>query len=135
MKRWILILLLVFGLISIASFFLPKDSKMNLFRMLFQKTERLSDEELKQMIQNGATLIDVRSPAEFEEGHIPDSRNYPLPQLRQHIEELKAENSPVIAVCRSGRRSGMATKILHADSIQAYNGGGWKDFQKILNNE
>jgi rhodanese-related sulfurtransferase len=61
------------------------------------------------------TVIDVRTPAEFESVHIPGSYNFPLDQLAAHREELaEAVGGPVVLVCRSGARAGEAEKQLRA---------------------
>ncbi len=59
------------------------------------------------------TMLDVRARSEFEGelGHIEGAILLPLGELRQRIDEVSSER-PVVAVCRSGRRSGQATSIL-----------------------
>jgi rhodanese-related sulfurtransferase len=54
-------------------------------------------------------VIDVRTPGEFAGRHIPGSYNVPLPDLAEHRAELTSpETGPVVLVCESGRRAGMA---------------------------
>lgn len=79
----------------------------------------------KELASNGAVIVDVRTVAEYKSGHIPGSRNYPLDSIRSKVAELKKLNKPVITVCRSGARSGMAKNILKSAGIEAYNGGPW----------
>jgi len=88
--------------------------------------------DFKEMLQNGAVIIDVRSPEEFRSGHIPQSQNIPLPILNQKVESIKKMNKPVIAVCQSGGRSSMASSILKAAGIEVVNGGGWHSLQNKL---
>ena len=88
--------------------------------------------DLKLMIQNGALIIDVRSPEEFRSGHIPQSQNIPLQQLEQKLASIQKMNKAVIAVCQSGARSGMATTILKRAGIEVVNGGGWSSLQNKL---
>ncbi|MFD0532956.1 rhodanese-like domain-containing protein [Actinomadura luteofluorescens] len=58
-------------------------------------------------------LIDVRTPGEFETGHIPGSYNVPLDLLREHRAELRAHlDEQVVLVCRSGQRAGQASQAL-----------------------
>ena len=60
----------------------------------------------------GAVLIDVRSPEEFDRGHIPGSRNLPTQMLR-NIEELADDlDTPIYVYCQSGARSSRAAKML-----------------------
>lgn len=58
-------------------------------------------------------IIDVRTPAEFAARHIPGSYNVPLPELAEHRAELLATGAgPVVLVCESGRRAGLAERRL-----------------------
>ena len=61
------------------------------------------------------TLIDVRTPAEFEAGHIPGAVNVPLDELRSSLDDIRAvlDVHDVVLVCRSGNRAGQAQEALH----------------------
>jgi rhodanese-related sulfurtransferase len=86
-----------------------------------------SSTDYRALMDKGAVIIDVRSAAEFRDGHIPGSRNIPLEQVGAKAAELKKAGKPVITVCRSGNRSGMAKAKLRAAGIdEVYNGGGWQ---------
>lgn len=79
------------------------------------------------------TLVDVRTPEEFAEGHAPNAINIPLDQVPQRIKEFKEMKKPIIAYCRSGNRSGMATSLLKQSGIQeVYNGGALEDVLQKL---
>ncbi len=86
----------------------------------------------KELVGNGAIIIDVRSAGEYKSGHIPGSKNFPLDGIRTKIAELKKLNKPVITVCRSGARSGMAKGILKSAGIEAYNGGPWNSLKNKI---
>lgn len=59
------------------------------------------------------TILDVRTPAEFEAAHIPGSYNVPLDQLPEHASDLgSALAGPTILVCRSGTRARQAEQAL-----------------------
>jgi phage shock protein E len=79
----------------------------------------------KELVSNGAIIVDVRSSSEYKAGHIPGSKNFPLDTIRTKLTEIKKTNKPVITVCRSGARSGMAKGILKSSGIEVYNGGAW----------
>ncbi|MBL7739651.1 MAG: rhodanese-like domain-containing protein [Chitinophagaceae bacterium] len=81
--------------------------------------------DFKDLVKKGAVIIDVRSPGEYKTGHIQGSKNYPLDNIRIKVNELKKAGKPVITVCRSGTRSGIAKGILKAAGIEVYNGGAW----------
>jgi sulfur-carrier protein adenylyltransferase/sulfurtransferase len=59
-------------------------------------------------------LVDVRTPDEYEHGHIPGSRLIPLDQLESRLDELPP-GGELVFYCRSGRRS-MAAALLARDS-------------------
>ena len=62
----------------------------------------------------GAVLLDVRTPQEYREGHIPGSQNVPLQQLDK-VEEVTENKDTVLYVyCRSGARSRQAVSLLQA---------------------
>ena len=88
--------------------------------------------DFKEMLHNGALIIDVRSAEEFRSGHIPQSQNIPLQILGQKLNSIKKLNKPVIAVCESGGRSGMAASMLKQQGIEVVNGGGWHSLQTKL---
>lgn len=58
-----------------------------------------------------AQLVDVREDAEVAQGRIPGTIHIPLGQLPSRLAELDRAR-PVIAICRSGNRSGRATQFL-----------------------
>lgn len=80
---------------------------------------------LKQVVADGAVIIDVRSKSEYESGHLQGSKNIPLDKISSQVAQIKKMNKPVITVCRSGARSGMAKSILQKAGVQVYNGGAW----------
>ena len=62
----------------------------------------------------GAVLLDVRTPQEYREGHIPGSQNVPLQQLDK-VEEVTENKDTILYVyCHSGARSRQAVSLLQA---------------------
>jgi len=84
------------------------------------------------ILEGKATVVDVRSRMEFMGGHVADSQNVPLDEINQHIDELKAMAQPLVLVCASGNRSGMAHHFLSAQGIECYNGGSWLDVNYMM---
>jgi len=82
--------------------------------------------------QQGAIILDVRTPAEFKSGHIKGAINIPVDQVKANIKKIKGYDKPVITCCRSGARSGMAAGILKSSGISAWNGGPWQTLQNKL---
>lgn len=89
--------------------------------------------DFKALAEAGAVIIDVRSPHEFDRGHIKGSKNIPVNIIQREANSLKKLNKPVITVCQSGARSGMAKSVLKAAGIEVYNGGSWNGLRAKLN--
>ena len=88
--------------------------------------------DYKELVQNGAQIVDVRTKAEFAGGHIRNSKNIPLQDLRSQMKKLD-QKKPVITCCASGMRSASAKSILMENGFEVYNGGGWSSLQNKLN--
>ncbi len=85
---------------------------------------------LPELKKNGATLVDVRSAAEFAHGNAPGTINIPLQELGHRLGEIP-KNAPVVVCCASGSRSGMARMMLKRKGYQnVHNIGTWS---KLLN--
>lgn len=92
---------------------------------------------LKKLVnQPGATIVDVRETWEFNMGHVQGSINIPLADVYSQIDAFRKMQKPIILICASGNRSGMATALLREQGIQeVYNGGGWQEvgYMKLEN--
>jgi rhodanese-related sulfurtransferase len=78
-------------------------------------------DELQALKAAGAPVVDVRTPAEFAQGHVPGSLNIPLDQLEARMGEIDLAR-PVLLCCASGARSAMAKAMLEkAGHAQAHN--------------
>lgn len=86
----------------------------------------------KKLVINGAQIIDVRTPAEFENGNIRNAKNIPLQELVSEMKKMDLKK-PIITCCASGMRSASAKSILMKNGFEVYNGGGWKALQNKLN--
>jgi rhodanese-related sulfurtransferase len=80
----------------------------------------ISVHEAAERIAAGAVLVDVRQPEEWNAGHIAGATLIPLGELAGRAGEIPSDG-PVVVVCRSGNRSGMATEALRAAGYDAYN--------------
>jgi rhodanese-related sulfurtransferase len=69
--------------------------------------------EAVRLLNQGALLLDVRSKAEFDSGHVLDAKHVPQDELSKSAETLKKYRDKVIVTCcESGMRSGAATRVL-----------------------
>ena len=78
----------------------------------------------------GAVLVDVRTPEEYRDGHVPGSINVPLQQIEDIELEVAEENTPLYVYCRSGARSRQAAALLKEMGYEdVHNIGGILDYQ------
>lgn len=91
-----------------------------------------SSANVKEMIDNGAVVIDVRTPGEFQGGHVAGSTNIPLQTIQSKVDEIKNIGKPVVLCCASGNRSGQATSFLKAQGIDCENGGSWMTVNSLV---
>jgi phage shock protein E len=88
--------------------------------------------DFKIIVSRGAQIIDVRSPSEYQTGHVKGSINIPLQSLTNQTAKLN-KNIPVITCCASGMRSASAKNILQSQGFsEVYNGGGWASLRRKL---
>ena len=76
--------------------------------------------------RENAVFLDIREDKEYRGGHIPEAIHIPLSQLSARVSELgKYNDRPVIAYCRSGKRSSSAGGVLKKNGFESvYNLGG-----------
>jgi rhodanese-related sulfurtransferase len=86
-------------------------------------------ENIIKALQQGASIIDVRTPEEYRGGHVSGSKNIPLGEISERIEEIKNSQQPIIFCCASGGRSGQATRFFQQQGVNCINGGSWFDVQ------
>lgn len=95
-------------------------------RTMIQSLQRTPKEDLMKLIQQGAQVVDVRSPQEFAQAHVRGSRNIPLNQLLIRAIELDRDK-PIVVCCASGARSSVAKDILErAGFPSVHNAGPWQ---------
>ena len=75
--------------------------------------------ELRRLVDAGEVeVLDVREPHERDEGYIPGSRNIPYRLVRQWADDLQG-GKPVVTICSSGPRAGVAASVLAAEGVDA----------------
>ncbi len=72
----------------------------------------LTCDDIRQTIQSGAILLDVRTTSEFNTSSLPAAKNIPLAVLPVLAHEHLDKDKPILVYCRSGGRAIMAEKIL-----------------------
>lgn len=85
-----------------------------------------------EVLANGAQLVDVRTLAEYKQGHLRGAINIPLQILSDNLSKLR-KDKPVITYCASGMRSAAAKNVLINKGFDpVYNGGGYHRLENLL---
>ena len=88
----------------------------------------------KQLVDGGAVLLDVRTPGEFEAGHVEGAVNIDHGEVAGRLEEIRELaggdlHKPVVVYCKSGRRAGLVKEqLLEAGFDRVTNLGGFSDW-------
>lgn len=90
----------------------------------------VSVDEAYQLYEEGTFVLDVRTPEEWNEYHVPDTTLIPLDELASRLNELP-EDQPIVVICRSGNRSQTGRDILLQAGFNATSTTGglsaWRD--------
>jgi phage shock protein E len=89
--------------------------------------------DYKELVKEGAIILDVRTKGEYAGGHIQGSINISVDQLMANLNRLADKQKPIITCCASGMRSGTAKGILESNGYaHVYNGGSWIGLQQKI---
>ncbi len=72
----------------------------------------ITGDEARRLVAGGALLIDVRSPREFANGHLPGAVNVPVDEFARHVDELVDERREMVLYCAAGVRCNKAAVML-----------------------
>lgn len=102
--------------------------------MLLKRAGQIPAKAAAEHLQNGAMVIDVRSPGEFGSGHLPKAVNIPLEQLETIVPRKVRDKSQVLLLhCQSGMRSSAAKKKLSSlGYTSVYNLGSYGRAAQIV---
>jgi len=85
--------------------------------------EEVSVDELEERLVEGARLIDVRQPYEFDEMRVSGAVLVPLATVPDNVDAFRGEG-PVYVICKTGARSARACEFLAAQGVEAVNVAG-----------
>ena len=101
-----------------------------IFKNMFAPTD---NSNLKEVVKNGAFLVDVHTPAEFSGGSVKGAVTIPLDKVPSQLSKFKNKKN-IVVFCRSGSRSGQAKSILENNGFQnVINGGTWQNVKQAVN--
>ena len=114
----------IFIVVLIVSFFIYTKAQANVPKVS-------SNDALELMSDSSYKFIDVRTDAEFDGGHIPNSIHIPVHEIEVRLTEIESlKDKNIIAYCRSGARSSKASKVLLNNGFKVFNLSGgvlaWK---------
>ena len=97
-------------------------SFLSSLKRAFSAPSAASNLEARRLVEEGACLLDVRTPSEYAGGNLPESLNIPLQSLASRIDELD-KSKGVVVYCRSGMRSSSAASMLRAEGFEVFDLG------------
>jgi phage shock protein E len=102
--------------------------------LIFKQMSVVRPGTAREWLNKGATVIDVRSEAEFQEKHLPGTTNIPLDRLSDEIARVAPnKEQPLLLHCLSGTRSGRGEATLKKMGYRnVFNLGSYSRAEKIL---
>jgi phage shock protein E len=99
-------------------------------------TKKIKDPEAaRKLIGSGAVVIDVRTPDEYAEGHVPNAVNIPVQEMSSRLDDVAKlvandRARPIVVYCARGGRAATAKEQLDAAGYaHVVNGGGFDDLR------
>ena len=101
---------------------------------IWKRASQISTKRALAYLRSGAVVIDVRSPAEFNSGHLPNAINHPLEEIETALpRRVKDKNQVLLLHCQSGMRSGAAkAKLKGLGYTSAFNLGPYGRAARIV---
>jgi rhodanese-related sulfurtransferase len=96
---------------------------------ILKKMGQVSAQKAIELVNQGAVVIDVRTPSEFAGGSVKEAVNLPLDSISQKISVVVPDKEqPIMVFCLSGTRSAMARRVLRSNGYKnVYNLGSlWR---------
>lgn len=102
--------------------------------MYVKRAGQVSSKDAEEYLKNGAIIVDVRNPSEYESGHLMRAQNMPLDRIEMLATSMvKDKNKPLLLHCSTGVRSSMAKKKLEALGYKnVFNLGSYDRAGKII---
>ncbi len=85
-------------------------------------------------MDEGATLLDVRSDGEWKAGHVENSKHIPVGEVKNRMDEIP-KDKPVVVYCAAGVRAASAKNVLKKNGYEVYNAMMWNSVDNHLKNQ
>ena len=102
-----------------------------LLLLILIKFARGNKKDYKDLIKEGAIIVDVRTESEFKSGHLKNSINMPLKDLTYRISEFDKKDN-IVTVCAVGIRAESAKKYFESKGYKVANGGKWTNLKDYV---
>ena len=101
---------------------------------IWKRSSQISTKRAVAYLKDGALVIDVRSSAEFNSGHLPNAINLPVEGIETALpRRVKDKNQVLLLHCQSGMRSGVAkTKLAGLGYANVFNLGSYGRAARIV---
>lgn len=98
--------------------------------------EEVTPEEVKEAVESDedVTVVDIRDPGQYAQGHVPGAINLPLSELPQRVDEVDWDEE-VVCVCPIGQSSIQAARLLSSyESVEEAKSmaGGYREWEYDL---
>lgn len=102
--------------------------------IFLRRAGQIAVKDAHEYLRKSALIVDVRTPAEFNAGHIQSAVNLPLDQIETTLPpQVKDRTQPILLHCQAGTRSAIAKKRLNAlGYVNAYNLGSYTRAERIV---
>lgn len=102
--------------------------------LLLRKKVLVDESQARAWLRSGAKVVDVRTPEEFAQRHLPGAINVPLSEIKDKIAGATSGKDDVLLLhCVAGGRSGMGVRALRQlGYTRAYNLGSYTRAQRIV---
>ncbi|TMI94139.1 MAG: rhodanese-like domain-containing protein [Bacteroidetes bacterium] len=88
--------------------------------------------KIKEALKRGATVIDIRTANEFDQGKVRDSINIPIDRISINLQRIRQMRTPIIICSNFDSENEKAISYLKANGVkEIYNGGSWTRVLKI----
>jgi rhodanese-related sulfurtransferase len=93
----------------------------------------LGNNKIREALRDEATIVDVRTVHEYDQGRIRGSVNIPLDRIPSSIPRIRQMKKPIIFCANGDGRSGSATRFIKSNGIkEVVNGGSWEKLALII---
>jgi phage shock protein E len=102
--------------------------------LLLKRAGQISLQAARELLNNGAVVVDVRTPSEFASGHLPGAINIPLSDVAKMIPgRFPDRRNAILLHCASGARSEVAKRKLKTlGYTNAFNLGSYARAKQVI---